>query len=388
MSQEIRAGIRLGLNDQFSPGIRNAGLSLDGFKNRAVGVAEGVGKAFSGLGGTLASVGVGIGAAALIRESIGFQDSVTRIATSAGAFGDEADELGRRLLQVSFDARVPVQELTAFATAAAESAVSIGDISENMPFMADAIQGLGISGAEAGKLLSLFLDRGADADTLREKLNNLTEIGGRLGNVSLPDFLRYLPSMLEAGGTADLRGLEDTYIAVNTLRMGTDRATQAAYLYRAAMADFARPEVREAIFRYMQFDVGDADAGGLRSFAEIMERLSEFAESVGGTGDFRQGLNVSEATIRALRIYNNHFEDTLRNVGELGDTSDAVAKRAAQNADTIQGSLNQLRTAASEFANSTLIRPVEWLSELLSRNPDGMRNAVRGLGVALVALTG
>ena len=388
MSQEIRAGIRLGLNDQFSPGIRNAGLSLDGFKNRAVGVAEGVGKAFSGLGGTLASVGVGIGAAALVRETIGFQDSVTRIATSAGAFGDEAGELERRLHEVAFASRVPVLELTAFAMAAAESAVSIGDISENMPFMADAIQGLGISGAEAGKLLSLFLNRGADADTLREKLNDIVEICARLGNVSIPEVLRYLSSLLEESGTAGLDGVNDIVIAVNMLRMGTDDARRAMYQYRAAMRDFARPEVREAVYRHVRFDVGDANAGELKSFAEIMGALTDFAEEGHSVDYFGRAFHLSDATIRTFWLFGNHFEDTVERLGELGDTSDAVAMRAAQNADTIQGSLNQLRTAASEFANSTLIRPVEWLSELLSRNPDGMRNAVRGLGVALVALTG
>jgi len=388
VSQEIRAGIRLNLNDQFSPKLKTAGISMDGFKARAVGVAEGVGKAFSGLGGTLASVGVGIGAAALVREGITFQDSVTRIATSAGAFGDEADELGRRLLQVSFDARVPVQELVAFAAAAADGAVSIDGILENLPFMADVIQGVGVAGADAGQLLSLFLNRGADADTLREKLNDITEILARTGNIGIPELLRYLPSLLEESGASGLDGINDIVAAVSTLRMGTDGARQAIYQYRAAMRDFARPEVREAIWRYTQFDVGDADAGEMRGFAEIMGRLSELAERVGGTGDFREALHLSDATIRALRQYNNHFEDTVRRIGDLGDTSNAVAMRAAQNADTIQGSLNQLRAAASEFANATLMRPVERLASLLSQHPNGMRNAVLGLAGALTALAG
>jgi len=390
MASEIRAGVRLNLNDQFSPGIKRAGASVQGFRDAAVGAAEKANRAFSGLTGTLATVGVGIGAAALVREGVGFQDAVTRIATSANAFGDEAGKFGERLLQAAYDARVSSQELIAFASAAADGAVGLEDIAENMPLMADLIQGVGISGAEAGRLLSLFFNRGADADSLREKLNNVVEIGARLGNVPIPDFLRYLPSMLEAAGNAGLDGLEDTFIAVNMLRMGTDRATQAAYQYRAAMRDFANPDAREAILRHVRFDVGDADAGELRGFAEIMGALSEFAETRnnGSLENFGRAFHLSDATIRALAMYNNHFENTMRNVGELGDTSDAITRRAAQNAGTIQGSLNQLRTAATEFANDTLMRPIEWLANLLSQHPDGMRRAVIGLAAALTAMAG
>ncbi|MCL2374431.1 MAG: hypothetical protein FWC65_04230, partial [Treponema sp.] len=383
MAQEIRAGVRLNLNDQFSPDLRRAGLNVQGFGEKAAGVAGKVNQAFSGLAGTLAAVGVGIGTAALVREAIGFEDAIRRIATNAGAFDDEADEFGRHLLDVAYNAKVPAQEQLAFASAAAESAVSLDDIAYNMPFMADLIQGVGVSGAEAGQLLSQFLNRGADADTLREKLNNIVEISARIGNVSIPELLRYLPSLLEAGGSG-LDGIEDMVIAVNMLRMGTNRAAQAAYQYRAAMTDFARPEVREAIQQHVNFRITDES-----TFAEIMAALSEFG---GGNEDrianFGRGLHLSSATVLAFQQFDSHFERTLENLGELGDASGAIARRAEQNAATIQGSLNRLRIAASEFASSSLIRPIEWLANRLDSNPQGMRNAVVGLTAAVAALGG
>ena len=388
MAREITAGVRLNLNDRFSPGIARAGAASQGFRDKAFGAAEKVNKAFSGLAGTIAKVGVGLGTAALVRTGIEFQDAVTRIATNANVFGREANEFGRSLLQTAFDAGVSERELPAFASAASEGAVSLDDIAGNMPFVADVIQGVGLSGADAGKMLSTFFNRGADADAFREKMNNLVEISNRLGNVGIPRFLRYLPGLLEESGTAGLDGLEDTFIAINMLRTGTISARDAAYRYRAALRDFATPEVRQAIRRHVEFEIVDADTGEMRSFTEIMTALSEFYDRRGNADYFDRALHLSAATIRAIRQFNNHFENTVRNVGDLGDTSDAVSRRADENARTIQSSLGRLRTAALMFADSTLLRPIEWLADVPDGNPEGLKRAVIGVSAAPVALKG
>jgi len=381
MSQEIKAGVRLNLNDQFSSKIQRAGVSIQGFQQTAVGVAGKVNQAFSGLAGTLGTVGVALGTAALARGGIEFQDTVRRIATNTGAYGREANEFGRALLRAAYDAKVSEREMLAFASAAASSAVSLDDIAKNMPFMADLIQGVGVSGDEAGRLLAAFLNRGADADTLQRKLNKIVEITAQLGNASLPELLRYLSSLLETkdGG---LEGIVDMVIAVNMLCMGTDRVSQAAYQYRAAMNDFARPEVREAIQREIYFKITDD-----HTFAEIMQVLAEFGRGdQERIGNFGRGLNLSNATLRAFRQYDHHFTQTIENLGKLGDTSNAIAWRAEQNASTIQGSLNRLRIAASEFASTSLIKPIEKLTNLLDSHPNGMRNSVMGLTAAIAAL--
>jgi len=240
MAEEIRAGVRLTLDDRFSPAMKRAGIAVQGFGQKAAGVAAGVNRAFGGLAGTLATVGVGLGAAALIREGVGFNDAITRIATNVGVFGEEAAEFGRHLLKVAQDTKVPQQELVAFARAASESAVSLEDITENMALMGKLIQGVGVSGNDAGSLLSAFLNRDADADSLAEKLDNIVEIGGRLGNVGIPPFLRYLPAMLEAAGRTGLDEVENTFVAMNMLRMGTYSDARASNLYRARWPTFPR----------------------------------------------------------------------------------------------------------------------------------------------------
>ena len=388
MSSEIRAGVRLSLNDQFSPSIKRAGLSAQGFRDKAVGAAEAVNKAFSGLSGTLATVGVGLGAAALVREGIGFQDAVTRIATSAGKFGDEASEFGKRLLRVAVESGVSKNELLAFAQVAADGGVLLEDIAEPLPFMADMIQGIGLSGAEAGDLLGVFFSRGANADALVEKMSEIVAIFGELGNVGVPKFVRYVRSLLEESGTAGVDGIVDMFVAMNMLATGTNNASQAHYQLRSALRDLGDADVQRAIRGWTGFEVG-AD-GGIKSFLDAARELSEFAErrGIGNFENFEAAFGFSEATIRALSQYGNHFDSTVARIADLGDTSDAVARRAERNAATIQSSLNRLGAAALDFANSTLMGPIERLATLLNENPDGMKRAVQGVAGALAVIGG
>jgi tetratricopeptide (TPR) repeat protein len=384
MAREITAGVLLKLKDQFSSQIKGAGVSVQGFADKATGMAEKVNQAFSGVAGTLGTLGVGIGTAALIKGGIDYQNAVVRIATNAGVYGREVNEFGRRLIQIAYDAKVPHQELIAFANTASECAVGLEDITSNMPFMADVIQALGISGEEAGQLFTTLFKRGVDADALKEKLNNLAEIGDRLGNIKITQFAKFLPSLSETSG-ASLDNIEDLYIALNMLAKGTNKPQQALQQYQSAMNDFAKSDTRDSIRRYMGFDVLNED-GGLKGFAEIMEALSKFGEQTGATAYFDKAFHLSDSTIKALRQYNNYYQETIANVGELGDTSKAIAVRAGQNAGTIEASLTRLKSAASDFASSTLIKPVEKLADLLNQHPRGMEYAVKGLAAAIAAL--
>jgi len=251
-----------------------------------------------------------------------------------------------------------------------------------MPFMADVIQALGISGEEAGQLFTTLFKRGVDADALKEKLNNLAEIGDRLGDMSITQFAKFLPSLSETSGAA-LDNIEDMYIALNMLAKGTNRPQQALQQYQSAMDDFRNSA--DSIQRYTGFDVLNDD-GELKGFAEIMETLSKFGEQTDSTAYFDKIFHLSDSTIKALRQYNNYYQETIENVGELGDTTNAIADRAGQNGGTIAASLNRLKSAASEFASSTLIKPVESLAALLNQHPRGMEYAVKGLAAAIAAL--
>jgi hypothetical protein len=70
MARKIAAGVLLDLKDQFSSKIKGAGISVQGFADKAVGVADKVNKAFSGTAGIPGGLGVSIGALGAVKSTI------------------------------------------------------------------------------------------------------------------------------------------------------------------------------------------------------------------------------------------------------------------------------------------------------------------------------
>jgi hypothetical protein len=383
MAREITAGVLLNLNDQFSSKIRGAGISVQGFADKAVGVAQKVNQAFSGLAGTLGTLGVSIGAGMLIRASIDYEDAMIRIGTNAGMSAAEINRLRRELIATAGAEKVSLKEMESFAKTLADNSIGYEIISESAQFAAQAIQGLGISGQEAGDLLSVLVNRGADVDTFKQKLNNLAEIDDRLQGMGLTEFTRYIPQLMELSG-ASVDNIEDLYLAVLTLNNGA-KNTKAIAQYTSAMQDFANSETRDKIRGFFHFDT--KENGELKSFFEIMEELVARANEIGDYERFGKVLGLSDATILAMKQYNNHYRETIKKVGELGDTSDAISRRAAQNARSLHSALTGLQDAVLTQSDGLLIKPIEKLADLLNKNPDGLQKAITGVGIALGALS-
>jgi len=381
MAREIKAGVQLNLKDQFSPGIKNAGNSVKGFKDKAVFAAHAIDQAFSSLGAQLASLGVTIGAAALINTSIDYEDAIIRIGTNAGMIADETNRLRRKLLETATAEKIQVKELESFASTLANNAVGFDVISDSAGFAAQAIQGLGITGVEAADLLSVLVNRGADVDTFKEKMNNLAEIDDRLQGMGLTEFTRYIPQLMELSG-AGVDGIEDLYLSILTLNNGaTDK--KAITQYTSAMQDFASS--RDKIRRSLGFDT-KSEKGELKSFAEIMEFLVTKANKWGDYDKFGKAFDLSDATIMAMKQFNNHYQETISKVGELGDTSDAVSRRADQNARSLKSALTGLHDSILAQADGALTEPIEKLAKLLNEHPEGLKNAIEGVGLALAVL--
>jgi len=377
MTGEMRAWVRLGLNDNLSPGLRRAAAGVRDFGAKASAAFGAVGSAFSGIGGAIAGLGVAMGGLALARGVVSFEDRVTRIATAAGASGAAANELGRRLRQVAIDAAVPSDALLAFAQTAAESAVSLDAIYGNSDFMARAIQAFGMSGEEAGRLFATFYSRGAGPERIEEIINNVTEITARAGNVGVGYMLRYLPRLIESSAQG-LDGIESIVTEFNILAAGTDTAVQAAYRLRAVYDDLSNLEIRRAFYAQLGFEVTDET-----SIFEVFEALDPFSHL---KDTFSDALGTSRGFAEAMGLSANHAERVLAGIGELGDTSGAVALRAEQNAGTMQSSLVRLQETVRQFGDEILTGPLQKLADLLSRNPQGLRLAVYGVAGALALI--
>jgi hypothetical protein len=381
---DIRAAIELLLKDKFSPGIKGAAANMKDFDEKAVSAANTVNNAFSGLGAQIASLGVTIGAAALVKSSIDYEDSLVRIGTNAGMSAAETNQLRRELIKIAQDAKISNNEMVSYAATLADNSIEFETIKDSAHFAALAVQGLGLSGQEAGELFSVLNSRGADVDTFKTKLNNLAEIDDRLQGMGLAEFTRYIPQLMELSDTP-IENIENLYTTILTLNKGAQN-TKAIRQYQSAMQDFANPETRDAMRRYLKgFDT--KENGKLKDFTVIMDELVKKGNEIGNYDRLQKAFHLSDATIMALKQYNNHYQDTIDKVGDLGDTQDAVAKRAEENMKTMKSALTGLQNAIMAQSDGALIKPLENLTRLLNENPKGLEMAIKGVADALIALT-
>jgi hypothetical protein len=380
---ELKTAVELSLKDKFSSGMKGAGNSANGFKDKAVSAARAIDQAFSSVGAKLASLGVTIGAAALIKSSVEYEDSLIRIGTNAGMSGEAVNRFRRDLLAIATDAKVPVQELVHFSQVVTDNSIGLEDASESMRFMADAIQGLGISGQEAGEIFSVLVQKGANIDTVKKKLNNLAEIDNRLQGMGLSEFTKKLPQLMEVSEVT-VDNIEDLYVSILTLNNGASNK-QAFTQYSAAMQTFANS--RDVIRKKLKgFDVKDQN-GELKSFEEIMTTLVDKGKEIGGLDKLKNMLGFDDNTMKAIKQFNSYAGVTKEKIADLGDTSNAVSKRAEQNAGSLKSNLVSLQNNISKLSDAVLTKPIASLAKLLDEHPQGMELAIKGVAAALLALS-
>ena len=200
---EINAGVRLSLKDQFSSGIKGAGQSVKDFGSTALGAVEKVNKAFSGLAGTLATVGVTIGVGAAIKTYIDLDDRIIRIATDIGATARETNELKRNLYAVAQDPAIKMGTdslLQAMETFSGKN-FDTEFIQNNLRDVGIVMKATGATGEEAANFFIESYKKGMSKEAILSSLDNMSVIGDQLHNqFSLSAFTKALPG-LEAVNT-------------------------------------------------------------------------------------------------------------------------------------------------------------------------------------------
>jgi len=278
---------------------------------------------------------------------------------------------------------VPVQELVQFGQVVTDNSISLDVASEGMRFMADAIQGLGISGQEAGEIFSVLVQKGASIDVVKQKLNNLAEIDSRLQGMGLAEFTKRLPELMEVSEVT-VDNIEDIYASILTLNNGAANK-QAVTQYRTAMETFKNS--RDVIRKNLKgFDVKDQN-GELKSFEEIMTALVERGKEIGGLDKLKSKLGFDDNTMKAIRQFNNYSEETKEKIADLGDTSNAVSIRAEQNALSLKSNLVSLQDNILKLSDAAMTKPIAFFAKLLDAHPKGMEMAIYGVGGALLALS-
>jgi hypothetical protein len=387
---DIKAGVLLSLKDQFSQGIKGAGASVKDFGSTALGAVEKVNKAFSGIAGTLATVGVTIGVGAAVKTYIDLDDRMVRLGTDIGASADKTNDLKRRLYEVAQDPSIKMG-----TDSLLEAMEAFSGKNYDADFITDNLHDVGLAmkatGASGGDMANLFMEsykRGMDKDDILKSLNDISVIGDKLhGGYNISTFSQALPGLEAVNNLLGKSAMNTTqlYTAMNILNQGTKSPAKAMSAFSSIVNELADPKKQETLHR-IGINVRDMETGNFRDLADI---LKDIAATDGGTGNFDTLSTVfSSSAMDAIFAYNQfgHLADGLE---DLGDTSGEIQKKAASNASSLKANLGNLQTAFMSFADKNLTVPLQKLTELMNRlseNPEKIEKAIKGIAIALAAL--
>ena len=390
---EINAGVRLSLRDQFSSGIRNAGQSVREFGSKALGAAEKANKAFSGLAGTLATVGITIGAGAALRTFINLDDRIVRIGTDIGATAEQTNELRRALYRVAQDPSIKMGTdslLSAMETFASRS-FDTDFIMESLRDVGIAMKATGASGEEMANFFIESYKRGMSREEITRSLDDMAVIGDRLRNrFSISAFTNALPGLEAVNALLGQSAMSTTelFTTMNILGAGTKSPARAVSAFTSIVNELADPRTQEALHRFgveVRYSSGELQ-GQFRNLSGILE---DIAATDMGTGNFDNLTMVfSGAAMDAIQAH-NRFGRLADGLDDLGDTFGTLEQRASSNASSLRSNLTNLQTAFMGFADQRLTAPMERLTYHLNRlaeNPERVERMFWGITAAVGAL--
>jgi len=386
---EINAGVRLSLKDQFSSGMKGAGQSLKDFGSTALGAVDKVNQAFSGLAGTLATVGVTIGVGAAIKTYIDLDDRIVRIGTNIGATARQTNELKRSLYAVAQDPSIKMgtDSLMAAMETFSDKNFDTEFITDNLRDVGIAMKATGATGEEMANFFIESYKKGMDKDEIKKSLDDMSVIGDQLHNqFSLSAFTKALPG-LEAVNTLLGKSAMNTtelFTAMNILGAGTKSPQRAVAAYSAIVNELADPSKQEKLYS-LGVKVRDS-SGQFRNLADILQEIAATDE---GTGNFDNLTTVfSGAAMDAIQAYNK-FGKLADGLEDLGDTTGTLEQKAKNNASSIASNFKNLQTAFMGFADERLTGPMEKLTKFLNymaEHPKIATAAMWGLTAAVGAL--
>ncbi|MDR0583603.1 MAG: hypothetical protein LBG57_04550 [Treponema sp.] len=389
MAREITAGVLLKLKDQLSSQIHGAGISVQGFADKAVGVADRVNRAFSGLAGTLGTLGVSVGALSAVKSTIDLDNRMARLGLTANASAAEVNELKR---QIFVTAQMPDIKLDTDSIISALEVVmtktgDLGFVENNVRNIALAIQASGESGDAMGAVFSEFAKFGYTMEEILPLMNDLIAQGDQ-GAFTFGEFAKNAPAVFSAysiiGTTPE--HIRKASAAMQILMAGTKSADIAVTVLNSTMAELSDPEKQEKL-RMLGIDVRDLATNEFRDFNDIMFDIVAKAEEMGNADFF--GTIFGTTSMQAFRAYITQGERMYDNLVNLGDTAGLLEQKSATMADTLKSNLQNLQTAFLSFADKSLTGPLQDLANLLNKlaeDPEKVEDAIRNITLTLGAL--
>ncbi|GMO64705.1 MAG: hypothetical protein Ta2A_12450 [Treponemataceae bacterium] len=383
MAETIRAGIKLFLeSEKFNSGIKSAMTSVKQFGTDATAAAQKIDKAFSGVAGSLGAIGITVGAGATVKALIDFDERMVRIRTDIGATAEEIGKLRRRIMDVSKMPDIKMDYTQVTAAVEAMEGVDYAFINGNLENIARLMQATGMNADAAGAQFTTFYNSGRSVDEITSGLNQMI-VAADIGGTNLEKYGEISKRVQASSGLLG-KSLQAQVDAVKALEVAgkSMEAPKAMIAYDALLSDLA-DSGKQRMLKSIGIEVIDAETGNVKNFMNLMQELVSVNQNYSGNP-----ISFSEGSLNFIRAFQAHPE-TVEQLKDLGDTTDALMNKSKQNAGSAAAGLRNLQTSFLAFADSNLAKPIEKLGDLLNKlaeNPEMVEAGIRGITRAVAAL--
>lgn len=396
MSTGLKAGIELFLKDTFSPGLSKVAAAGKQFGEGFLNTAATVDKALSGITGTLATIGVSMGAAATINKTIDFEDKIARIGTVAKMSSDEMKQFKKEIFEAAMmpDIKMNPDEVATAVNVIKDKTGDLDFARVNLQNMGRAMQAFGIEGRDMGSMMAELNKVGTKTEEIPDLLDALYYQGNK-GAFTAAEFAKSGPAIISAYskiGTSS-KDLINANAAMQILTMGVKDPTAAVTVLESLMQELADPQKQEKLSQLgkalgMNLDVRDA-TGQFRDLTELMPEIVKAGnklESLGLSKDVF-GTIFGGVAIRGITAFDN-FGDKLEDLLDTSDAIGGVSEAASKNASTLKSNITNLQTAFTAVANAGLDVPLRALTSVLNEMAKHPAILKAVFGTLTVGITG
>lgn len=347
----------------------------------------------SGVGAKLGALGVSLSVGAAVKTIIDFDDKLIQLGTVAGISAQNINGLKRQIYAAATAPDIKINP-DGIVNAMNQIMEATGDLTfaeNNIRNIGLMIKATGASGEAVGGMLSEFQKFGYSAETVTNLMDNFSVIGDK-GAFTIGEFAKAGSAIMSAYSVIGTSAEDATnaMAAMQIIMKGTKNAEAAVTSLSSVMAELADPAKQDKLLQ-LGISVRDSVTGEFRDLNELLPEIVEKSNEFGNL-DFL-GSIFGQTAMQAVRAYSN-FGDTLQDVLDVGDAAGSVAKKAANNAQSLKSNIQNLQTAFVKFADTNLSGQLNKFTDGLNKfaeNPERFERVFKviagGLG-AIVAVKG
>lgn len=337
----------------------------------------------------LAATGVyvaGRAAKAAIVDFAALQREVTRIGITADASDSQIKNVSNTIMKMAQDTATPLSDVYA----GFDALVSAGrSWDEALAFLPSVVKTAQAAGAETRDIAAT-----ADAmagsmhiagNEMQDAFDKLAK-GGKMGKFELKDMASYLPSILPqmaALGYSGLDGLEKTVALLQTVRLQTGTAGEAATNLENVLGKIYSPETARAFKKQFNVDLPKSLKTAKDSGKDLLEAFLQITRKVTG-GDmeklakvftdqqFRSGVLALLQQENAMKGYAAGLKDA---AGTIETDLGRVTKDAQADIDRLSNSwdnlLNKVGEATTKLGGASAMNGIAWAAGEVTKTVDG-----------------